>query len=653
MLVAAAFTISGFLFGIFISNHLKFLDDWWKKGAFALGLGILVSTWLVFILSWCLGSLSEFSILLSSLVLLLIFAKYYRHQRLKLAGDIWGLAFCLCVLAFLIYLNARLLPHMDGGNMIAGGNIWGDAPFHLGVIHSFSEKANYPPKYPILQNASLAYPFLIDFLSAIYLKGGLMLSDSLILPHVIFYFTMVSFLYFLGAHFGRRRWAGAFLILLFLFNGNFGAYYALKDAAASPDPMNFLMHPAKAYSHIDPPGVPYGFSLHEGLDRIEFMNLLYSFFLPQRSSIMGLGLLLVLLLLLLEAISKRSRQNLFIAGSLLGLLPLVHAHSFLMASGLAATAFSYAFLIANDRRRLTCDLAYFIIPCLALALPQLLFMQSQIEGAEYFKYRFGWMQPSGASIPELAVYWLRNFGVILPLAIIGFFLSSREMRLMALPCFLLFLLGNLFQLAPWDWDTNKVFIAFFLFLCYFAGIALDALVSLGRRRSNAGEPIFVALGRRLLIPIALLLLIFATFSGVLTLIYWHGDRPTLYSSADFEIAEWIRENTDPDAVWLTSDAHAHVVPGLTGRQAVMGLRWYLFSHGLEARKRPIERDVQSFFADPTCAVPRKYRASYLFLGPSEKAIFSAESRLFEANSAFVKVYESSAGPVIAIYRIDC
>ncbi|MFH0972006.1 MAG: hypothetical protein V1835_05580 [Candidatus Micrarchaeota archaeon] len=640
MITALFFILCSFLFGIACSSFLHFLDDWWKKVAFALGFGVLASTWLTFVLSWAFGSLSEISILFSSAILLGGFLRFYRHKKIRIAHDLTGLIFVLFIFAILIYLNFRLLPHIeDGGNMIAGANIWGDMPFHLGVIYSFTERPNFPPKYPILIDADLAYPFMINFLSAILIKGGLGLFEALLIPHAIFYFALIAFLYLLGCLLTKKKVVGMALVLLFLFNGNWGGYFALQDAFATNDPLNFLLHPPKAYSHIDPQNVPYGFAIHEGLFQIEFMNQIFSTFIPQRSAIMGISLSVLFYLLVLLSIKQPDRSKLFFAGAILGLLPLVHGHSFLIAAVFSPFAFAYSMFIAPEKKSALKTWLYFIIPSLLFAIPQIMFMFSQVSGADVIKYRVGWMQTGPITLVDSAVYWLRNFGLILPLALLGLVFAPNILRVLAIPAFLFFVIGNFYQLAPWDWDTIKFFGPFFMFICLFAAIALGKIIVNRKKVMRA---------------FGFALIFFAVFSGAITLVWWHGDRPVLYWKRDFLIADWIKENTPATAIWITSDAHTHVVPSLTGRQTVLGLRWYLYSHGLDKRKMPQEMDMNRYFQTAECEIPKKYNAEYVFLGPQEESIYHANAIAFINNPKYIPVYDQVLdGQRFRIFQIGC
>ena len=55
----------------------------------------------------------------------------------------------------------------------------------------------------------------------------------------------------------------------------------------------------------------------------------------------------------------------------------------------------------------------------------------------------------------------------------------------------------------------------------------------------------------------------------------------LFSADEVAAAEYIKENTAPDALFLTDDNHDNAVAVLTGRNIVCGSSSYLYFHGLD------------------------------------------------------------------------
>ena len=58
-------------------------------------------------------------------------------------------------------------------------NNFGDLPFHLSVITSFAFGNNFPPEDPTYAGVRFTYPFLSDFVSAVFVKCGADLRESM------------------------------------------------------------------------------------------------------------------------------------------------------------------------------------------------------------------------------------------------------------------------------------------------------------------------------------------------------------------------------------------------------------------------------------------------------------------------------------------
>ena len=69
-------------------------------------------------------------------------------------------------------LFARVIIIEDGAFLTAPANSFGDLPFHISAITSFAYGDNFPPHNPIYAGLPFTYSFLIDFLTAFYLRTG-------------------------------------------------------------------------------------------------------------------------------------------------------------------------------------------------------------------------------------------------------------------------------------------------------------------------------------------------------------------------------------------------------------------------------------------------------------------------------------------------
>src|SRR5262249_50222253 len=64
-------------------------------------------------------------------------------------------------------------------------NNFGDLPFHLSVITSFAYGNNFPPEDPTYAGVRFTYPFLTDFVSAIFVHCGATLRESMFIENIV------------------------------------------------------------------------------------------------------------------------------------------------------------------------------------------------------------------------------------------------------------------------------------------------------------------------------------------------------------------------------------------------------------------------------------------------------------------------------------
>src|SRR5258708_27949234 len=84
-------------------------------------------------------------------------------------------------------------------------NNYGDLPFHLSVITRFAFGQNFPPEDPTFAGARFTYPFLTDFVSAIFVRAVASLRDSLFIENWIIGVTLIGVLHRFGQKLLRER----------------------------------------------------------------------------------------------------------------------------------------------------------------------------------------------------------------------------------------------------------------------------------------------------------------------------------------------------------------------------------------------------------------------------------------------------------------
>ena len=101
-------------------------------------------------------------------------------------------------------------------------NNFGDLPFHLSVITSFAYGNNFPPEDPTYAGVRFTYPFLTDFVSAIFVRCGADLRQSMFIENFIVAVSFVGLLHRWALEMVRDRLAAVITPLLVFLNGGLG-----------------------------------------------------------------------------------------------------------------------------------------------------------------------------------------------------------------------------------------------------------------------------------------------------------------------------------------------------------------------------------------------------------------------------------------------
>ncbi len=270
----------------------------------------------------------------------------------RTAGHPWPLAavFLVCGTWTVHFFHQAYVIKPDG--LWAGYvNIWGDWAAHLTFAGSFAYGHNFPPQYPIDPGNHLGYPFMIDFLAANLVPLGSSLPSALALTSGLLGLAFPAVLYLAAARFTGSRGAAALAVFVFLLGGGLGFVYLAGDIVHSG--LGVLVH------------LPREYTLDRDLN-FQWLNPVLAYLVPQRSTLFGFSLALIVLLLVWLAVRERHDSKAFLfAGIVAGLMPAFHVHAYGTVVALAA------FWAAFNRRR---EWIAFFVPALALAIPVLVWM---------------------------------------------------------------------------------------------------------------------------------------------------------------------------------------------------------------------------------------------------------------------------------------
>lgn len=529
-------------------------------------------------------------------------------------------------------------------------NNFGDLPFHLSVITSFAYGNNFPPEDPTYSGVRFTYPFLSDFISAIFVRCGANLRQSMFIENFILAIAFVGLLHRWAWELVRDRLAAIITPLLVLLNGGLGWVLIWTQAKQNEQgllgtlkslPPSLTVIPATTW---------------------RWGNAISALLVPQRGILLGLPLAVIVFTqwwLTTEprdtaepgkrgrgkgekhkntmaavkesAAAGSSKFPLFphspvplpvrrmaAAGVVAGLLPLAHAHSFVVVMAMGA-----CLTLIQRRWR---NWAVFFVVASAIALPQMWWSthHSAVDAASFFDWQFGWDRGKDSTV----WFWFKNTGLFIPLLVVAIFcrgreyLVSRRLLVFYLPFTLCFIVPNLIRMAPWVWDNIKV-----LYYWWLASAPIVALL-LARLWHEGGI-------RR---AFAVVLLVCVILAGSLDVasIALRSAKYQLFDPTGIQFAEIIKQHTEPGALIVHAPVHNHPV-FLTGRRSLMGYPGHIWTHGLEFAQR--EGEIKRIYAGSSDAeaLMRKYGTAYIVVGPLERQVANVNDQFF---GRFMKVGEA-------------
>jgi hypothetical protein len=407
-------------------------------------------------------------------------------------------------------------------------------------------------------------------------------------------------MYLAAVRFVGGRAAAAIAVAAFLLSGGLGFIYLIADI--DKQGLGVLVH------------LPREYTLNRDLN-YQWLNPVLAYLVPQRTTLFGFSLALIVLLLVWVAVRESLGWKVYLfAGIVAGLTPAFHVHAFGTIVALAA------FWAAFNRRR---EWLAFFVPALVLGLPVLAWLWPPLgtnpcldrSSTLPFCLQPGWMAFNDFTrdgvlwvVPDFVWFWIKNTSVLIPLIISAQLLNRwipTRFGTWFSPMWLWFAVPSVVILAPWEWDNTKFFIFFALFGSIMAGAFLAALY---RRGPQAAI-------------IATALLVLLVLSGTLDLARASDSSVSSYQFVDargLQVADWVRTHTPADAVFAVADDHNSPIPTLSGRRILIGYPGWLFTYGLEDYNQKVT-DLKLILAgDPSApALIRKYGVTYVLIGPQE------------------------------------
>jgi hypothetical protein len=526
---------------------------------------------------------------------------------------LWLVALCFAIFAVRSFC---WLIYWDGNEVkVQSPNNLGDLSLHVTYIREFASGVPLWPDNPIHPFSKLRYPAGTDLFNAVLTCLGVDVTRGLV---------WAGLLASVATCYAFYRWAGTFGIAAFLFNGG---------VASFPFLLTFV------------------FKDYQGANTIGWKSLPLALFVTQRAWLYAIP---VGLLLLCQWRAKffparqesaepsaniapgRGPLPFWLELTFYATMPLFHTHTFIVLS----VVLGFLFLLGNPMVRKQSAL----LAALAV-IPATFFVwitTDHFHAGSFIKWQPGWVQNAGDFAMPFLQFWLVNFGAWVPLIL--FFLGTTAFTVwetyrtpdfqipakvaFLIPAAVIFLLGCLIKLAPWEWDNIKIIVwAYFLILPFLWS---DLIVHWP-------------------IPLRIVVCVALFASGFVTLFGGLAAGATGYGIADrgeLDAVGVVVRKLPAEARYAGFPTYNHPVL-LQGRKMVLGYPGHLWTQGFNYSE--IFDKLQALMkGEPNWKENARFcHARYLFWGREEKANYPTSGRPWERESALV-----ATGDWGAIYDLE-
>jgi len=512
------------------------------------------------------------------------------------------------------YVLWRDMVVFDGADLRVGGiNVWGDWAMHFTQGSSFAYRSLFLTQHPLLLGAPYAYPFAVNWISGVLVRMGMEFFSAFVIPsfaYSLFFVVVLTFLFWKIFH---SRAVAMLATTIFLLNGGLGWWWYVQDLIASPNWITALRF-AKEYTHLTSVG-------------IQWISVITSMIVPQRSFVFGYSYALLILLLVFRHIERARHawsMKWFIGfGVVCGLMPVIHMHSFIMLAIIFGWWMLWSLARKEDGGRQHALACWIVMGCITLLLASPLFITffSQTVGkvtrGSFIQWYPGWFVNKNAEHAGMdwSWWWFLNWGITLPVGIVGWSIATRKLQVITLPFFMMFVLLNLFLFQPYVWDNTKVLV--------WASLGVSSM---------AAYTVWKLWQKHIVLKIcAGLLFLIMILAGTLDA-YGALDKRkhnwSMYEAQALIAVDAFRHLSKSDDVILASDSHNNPFINLSGRQVVMGFRGWLWTYGFDYG--PIEQDVLTIFCGEMHAqeLLKKYNIKYVIFDDKVRNEYKGNEEYF-------------------------
>jgi hypothetical protein len=462
---------------------------------------------------------------------------------------------------------------------------------------------------------------MIDFFAADLVPLGASLTAALTATSGMLGLAFPAVLYLAALRFAGGRAAAAIAVFVFVLSGGLGFVQLIGDIRQSG--LAVLAH------------LPREYTLNRDLN-YQWLNPVLAYLVPQRSTLFGFSLALIVLVLIWLALREGAGWPSFLfAGLLAGVMPVFHVHAY-------GTVVALAVFWALFHRRV--EWWMFFVPAVVIGLPILAWMWPPANTSFCgdltiggYCIQPGWLAPGDwqrdgplRATWNFIWFWIQNTSLLIPLMIAAHVLRrwfAADFPTWFAPMWLWFIVPNLIVLQPWVWDNTK----FFVFWALLGSVLVGGVLAGMLRRGPVGA---IA---------AAVMLVLLCLSGALDLARASDFRVSAVQFTDaggLQVAAWVRDHTSPTATFVVADEHNSPIPTLAGRRVLIGYPGWLWTYGLPDYAQKGTDDKLILGGDPSTPVlVAKYGVDYVMIGPQE--ISRGASRAYWDEHG-TKVYDSAS-----------
>ena len=599
-----------------IVSRLRPRVDTGGRIGLAVVISVAVSTHLVYWLSTLAGAYQRGIVFLVAAILaapILVTAWQGERPRLRIRGASRAAVAVAGVAAGFVGLTLGVgLWRVTPAGVTSGGSNWSDLGVHLSIAETLNAGASFPPEVPYFAGEPLVYHWFADFHAAILAEAAEAFSiPAMIVQSSILAGVLALLVGSLARRLVRDRGArvGVLAAILVVFAGGLGYIRLMGDVmAGAGSPLELVAR--NSYDNQWLTEWPY----------FRIPSVMGTGLLAHRATTAGLPMLVGAVLLLVVALPTaaqrragwRDRPAILVAAGVMGALLAPFHFFFLPLFPLIALAWIVVGgrLIDRDAPRN----ALLLLAPFALAAPFVIGPALQSAGSGSLRLVQLWPSaPVGDGLAAVAFFYVTNLGVPFSLALVALLVGGLPRRAFLAAWIIgLFVIPNVVVVSVVDFDMNKVFQAMWV------GVAIAA----------------AWLIRRWPLPAVVVVLVLSVPSPLLVAGWTATSNYQVLSPAQAAAADWIADETPPDAVFVT-DGWVNSPTDAAGRRRLTTFGPYIANLGFSPDERISHVTTIYCGGDPGLSTDlmRRYGAGYVVDGgrpqPCVAPVDFATSEQFE------------------------